>query len=62
MSQTALDILSRNPNGFFLMVESGMIDKYTHLLDMERAVYDTIMLDNAVRWPRTGRQSAATTR
>ena len=53
----ALDVLSRNPEGFFLMVESGMIDKYTHVLDMERAVYDTIMLDNAVRlardWART---------
>jgi len=48
----ALDILSRNPAGFFLMVESGMIDKYTHLLDMERAVYDTIMLDNAVKLAR----------
>ncbi len=48
----ALDVLSRNPNGFFLMVESGMIDKYTHLLDMERAVYDTIMLDNAVKLAR----------
>ncbi len=47
--QGALDILSRNDNGFFLMVESGLIDKYAHLLDMERAVYDTIMLDNAVR-------------
>ena len=34
------------------MVESGMIDKYTHLLDMERAVYDTIMLDNAVKVAR----------
>ena len=44
----ALDVLSRNPNGFFLMVESGLIDKYTHVLDMERAIYDTIMLDNAV--------------
>jgi alkaline phosphatase len=44
----ALDVLSRNPNGFFLMVESGLIDKYTHVLDMERAVYDTIMLDNVV--------------
>src|SRR5205823_5818692 len=43
----ALSVLSRNEAGFFLMVESGMIDKYTHLLDMERAVYDTIMLDNA---------------
>ena len=49
MTSKALDILSQNPNGFFLMVESGMIDKYTHLLDMERAVYDTIMFDNAVR-------------
>ena len=49
MTAKALDILSQNPNGFFLMVESGMIDKYTHLLDMERAVYDTIMFDNVVR-------------
>ena len=47
--QAALNVLSRNDAGFFLMVESGMIDKYAHLLDMERAVYDTIMLDNAVR-------------
>ncbi len=46
--EAALQLLSHNPNGFFLMVESGMIDKYTHLLDMERAVYDTIMLDKAV--------------
>ena len=48
----SLDILSRNERGFFLMVESGLIDKYSHLLDMERAVYDTIMLDNAVRLAR----------
>ena len=34
------------------MVESGLIDKYTHVLDMERAVYDTIMLDNAVKLAR----------
>ena len=50
--QAALSVLSRNDAGFFLMVESGMIDKYAHLLDMERAVYDTIMLDNAVRLAR----------
>ena len=31
------------------MVESGRIDKYSHSLDWERAVYDTIMLDNAVK-------------
>jgi alkaline phosphatase len=47
-----LDVLSRKPEGFFLMVESGLIDKYTHALDMERAVYDTIMLDNAVKLAR----------
>ena len=50
--QAALRILSKNEAGFFLMVESGMIDKYAHLLDMERAVYDTIMLDNTVRQTR----------
>jgi alkaline phosphatase len=48
----ALKVLSRNEAGFFLMVESGMIDKYTHLLDMERAVYDTIMFDNVVKLAR----------
>lgn len=47
--QAALKILSRHDNGFFLLVESGMIDKFAHALDMDRAVYDTIMLDNAVR-------------
>jgi alkaline phosphatase len=52
MTAKALDILSQNPNGFFLMVEAGMIDKYTHLLDMERAVYDTIMFDNTVKLVR----------
>jgi alkaline phosphatase len=51
-TQAALNVLSRNEAGFFLMVESGMIDKYTHVLDMERAVYDTIMLDNAVKLAR----------
>jgi alkaline phosphatase len=47
--KAALAVLSKKPNGFFLLAESGMIDKYAHALDMERAVYDVIMLDNAVR-------------
>ncbi len=47
-TKAAIDILSRKPDGFVLMVESGLIDKYSHVLDWERAVYDTIMLDNAV--------------
>jgi alkaline phosphatase len=48
----ALKVLSRNDRGFFLMAESGLIDKYQHLLDPERAIYDTIMLDNAVKLAR----------
>ena len=48
-TRAALEVLSKNPNGFVLMVESGRIDKYSHSLDWERAVYDTIMLDNAVK-------------
>src|SRR5260370_5597129 len=47
-----LKVLARNEAGFFLMVESGMIEKDSHLVDMERAVYDTIMLDNAVKLAR----------
>lgn len=48
-TRAALKMLSKNPHGFFLMVESGRIDKYSHSLDWERAVFDTIMLDNAVQ-------------
>jgi alkaline phosphatase len=47
--RSSLQVLSRNDKGFLLMVESGRIDKYSHSLDWERAVYDTIMLDNAVK-------------
>ena len=61
-TQAALDVLSRNDKGFFLMVESGMIDRYSHVLDMERAVYETIMLDNAVKLAKDWAESGATTR
>lgn len=47
--RAALQVLSRNPAGFYLMVESGLIDKANHPLDWERAVYETILLDNAVK-------------
>ncbi len=48
MTRKAIGLLSKNPNGFILMVESGLIDKYSHELDWERAVMDTIMLDKSV--------------
>jgi len=47
--RAALEVLSRSDKGFLLMVEAGRIDKYSHSLDWERAVYDTIMLDNTVK-------------
>ncbi|MFN3622568.1 MAG: alkaline phosphatase [Hyphomicrobium sp.] len=47
--RAALEVLSRSDKGFLLMVEAGRIDKYSHSLDWERAVYDTIMFDNAVK-------------
>jgi alkaline phosphatase len=48
-TKAAIDMLKGNEDGFFLMVESARIDKYSHSLDWERAVFDTIMLDNAVK-------------
>ncbi|MBP0652341.1 alkaline phosphatase, partial [Mycobacterium tuberculosis] len=48
-TKLSIDALSKNPNGFFLMVESARIDKYAHSLDWERSVFDTILLDNAVK-------------
>src|SRR5262249_24597081 len=48
MVKSALMVLSRNPDGFVLMVESGLIDKYSHPLDWERAGMDTTMLGGAV--------------
>lgn len=48
-TRAAIDVLSKNPDGFFLMVESARIDKYSHSLDPERALFDTIMFDNAVK-------------
>lgn len=53
MTQKAVDTLDKNPNGFFLMVEAGMIDKYEHPLDWTRAVWDVLELDRAVAWAKT---------
>jgi alkaline phosphatase len=49
MTRDALTVLDRNPNGFFLMVEAGLIDKFSHRLDGDRSIYDTILLSNAVQ-------------
>jgi alkaline phosphatase len=48
MTQIALGVLSRNTNGFFLMVEAGSIDRELHRMDPNRAIYETIELDKAI--------------
>lgn len=48
MTKSALDVLSKKPEGFFLMVEAANIDKQSHPLDWERAVFDTIEFDRVV--------------
>ncbi|GAC1340732.1 MAG: alkaline phosphatase [Acetobacteraceae bacterium] len=45
----ALQVLERNPAGFYLMIESGLIDKFNHPIDWERSVYDTILLDKTLK-------------
>ncbi|MBU4459011.1 MAG: alkaline phosphatase [Verrucomicrobia bacterium] len=49
MTKAALDILARSPKGFFLMVEGACIDKASHPNQLERAVYETVEFDKAVR-------------
>lgn len=48
MTQVALDKLSKNPDGFFLMIEGSCIDKASHPMDFERSMIDTIEFDKAV--------------
>ncbi len=48
MTKVAIDTLSKNPEGFFLMVEAANVDKMSHPLDWDRAVVDTIEFDKAI--------------
>ena len=48
MTRAALDKLSKNPDGFFLMVEGASVDKMSHPLDWDRALVETIEFDKAV--------------
>ena len=49
MATTALDILDREPGGFFLMIEGGRIDHAGHANDIERNVCETIEFSNTLR-------------
>jgi alkaline phosphatase len=49
MVKTALEILARDPAGFFLMIEGGRIDHAGHSNDIERNVCETIEFSNTLR-------------
>lgn len=49
MTNFALKALSKNKEGFFLMIEGASIDKELHKMDWQRAAYDTIEFDKAVQ-------------
>jgi alkaline phosphatase len=47
MVTVALDVLDNDPDGFFLMVEGGLIDQACHVNDIDRAVQEVVEFDNA---------------
>jgi alkaline phosphatase len=48
LTKVALGQLSKNPEGFFLMVEGGNVDKMSHPMDWDRALVETIEFDKAI--------------
>ncbi len=49
MTRKAIQILSRNPKGFFLFVEGGRIDLAHHAGKARRALVETVAFHNAVQ-------------
>lgn len=48
MTELAIRMLSRNPKGYFLVVESGRIDHAHHATNAARAFSDTVAFDAAI--------------
>ena len=49
MTSKAIGVLSKNPNGFFLMVEGGLIDHALHSTNAKRALQETVAFDQALK-------------
>ena len=49
MAAAALKIVSSEPEGFFLVIESGILDKACHAGKLERAVYEALEFDKTVK-------------
>jgi alkaline phosphatase len=48
MTKTAIALLSKNPRGYFLMVEGGLIDKAHHVGLAHEALNETLEFDTAI--------------
>lgn len=53
LTSAAIEVLSHDPDGFFLMVEAGQIDWASHDTDAENAIAFTLGLDAAVAHAKT---------
>jgi len=53
MAQQAIDVLSQDPDGFFLMVEGGQIDGAGHANDAANVISDTLGFDEAITVAQT---------
>ncbi|MFC5511682.1 alkaline phosphatase [Massilia jejuensis] len=49
MTSKAIDMLSKNSKGFFLMVEGGRIDHALHETTAKKALQDTVAFDQAIK-------------
>ncbi|OXA56862.1 Membrane-bound alkaline phosphatase [Folsomia candida] len=49
MTRVAVEILRKNPNGFFLFVEGGKIDHAHHATNAKRALHETLEFEKAVK-------------
>jgi alkaline phosphatase len=48
MAVSAVDVLSKNPNGYFLLVEGGKIDMGSHLGNARRTLSETVEFSKAI--------------
>ena len=48
MANVALDILERNPRGYFLLIEAGRVDHALHNTNARRAIVDLLAADEAL--------------
>lgn len=48
MTEVAINMLSRNDSGFYLMVEGGRVDHGHHMGNAQRALHDAVALSQAV--------------